>query len=69
MIQGGRRPGRRALNMATMTATRHNPVLLTFYQRLRTPGHPPKVALIAALRKLLTILNAILRDRRPWCPA
>ncbi len=69
MIRGGRHPVRRALYMAALTATRHNPVLLTFYQRLRTTGHPPKVALVAALRKLLTILNAILRDRRPWHPA
>jgi transposase len=69
MIQGGRRPVRRVLYMATITATRHNPVLTTFYQRLRTTGHPTKVALVAALRKLLTILNAILRDRRPWHPA
>ena len=68
-IRGGRRPVRRALYMAALTATRHNPVLVTFYQRLRTTGHPPKVALMAALRKLLTILNAILRDRRPWHPA
>ena len=66
MIQGGRRPVR---YMATITATRHNPALVTFYQRLRATGHPKKVALIAALRKLLTILNAILRDRRPWQPA
>jgi len=69
LIQGGRRPVRRALYMATLTATRHNPALVTFYQRLRATGHPKKVALIAALRKLLTILNAILRDRRPWQPA
>lgn len=68
-IQGGRRPVRRALHMAALTATRHNPVLVTFYQRLRATGHPQKVALIATLRKLLTILNAILRDRRPWHPA
>src|SRR5262245_37610945 len=69
MIQGGRRPVRRTLYMATLTATRHNPALTTFYQRLRATGHPKKVALIAALRTLLTILNAILRDRRPWQPA
>jgi transposase len=69
MIRGGRRPVRRALYLAALTATRHNRVLLTFYQRLRTTGHRPKVALVAALRKLLTILNAILRDRRPWQPA
>ena len=59
---------RHILYMATPTATRDNPALATFYPRLRTTGHPPKVALVAALRKLLTILNAILRDRRPWQP-
>jgi transposase len=69
MIQGGRRPVGRALHTATMTATHHNPALVTFSQRLRTTRHSKKVALIAALRKLLTILNAILRDRRPWQPA
>jgi len=69
MIRGGRSPVRRVLYMATLVATRHNPALAAFYQRLRASGHPTKVALIAALRKLLTILNAILRDRRPWQPA
>jgi transposase len=69
IIRGGRSPVRRVLYMATLVATRHNPILASFYQRLRTTGHPTKVALIAALRKLLTILNAILRDRRPWQPA
>ena len=68
-IRAGRSPVRRVLYMATLVATRHNPILTAFYQRLRTTGHPTKVALIAALRKLLTILNAILRDRRPWQPA
>src|SRR5262249_1562756 len=66
---GGRSPVRRVLYMATLVAPRHNPALAAFYQRLRASGHPTKVALIAALRKLLTILNAILRDRRPWQPA
>jgi transposase len=69
MIRGGRSPVRHVLYMAALTATRHNPALAAFYQRLRATGHPKKVALIAALRKLLTILNAILRDRRPWQPA
>jgi transposase len=69
MIPGGRSSVRHILYMATLTATRYNPALATFYQRLRATGHPKKVALIAALRKLLTILNAILRDRRPWQPA
>jgi len=69
MIRGGRSSVRHVLYMATLTATRHNPSLATFYARLRATGHPKKVALIAALRKLLTILNAIVRDRRPWQPA
>jgi transposase len=69
MIRGGRASIRRVLYMATVTATRHNPVIAGFYHRLRTTGHPGKVALTAAMRKLLTILNAILRDHRPWQPA
>jgi len=66
MIRGGRSPVRHGLYMATLTAVRRNPVLATFSQRLRTTGHPAKVALVAAMRKLLTILNAMLRDHRPW---
>jgi transposase len=65
-ITGGRAAVRRGLYMATVAATRHNAVIRAFYQRLRTAGRPPKVALIAAMRKLLTMLNAILRDQRPW---
>jgi transposase len=65
-IQGGRFGLRRVLYMATLSAARHNPVIARFYQRLRAAGKPPKVALIAAMRKLLTILNAMLRARRPW---
>ena len=68
MITGGRADVRHVLYMATLTAVRYNPVLAAFYQRLRA-GHPPKVALIAAMRKLLTILNAMIRDHRPWQPA
>jgi transposase len=68
-IRGGRASIRRVLYMATLTATRFNPVIANFYHRLRTTGHPGKVALTAAMRKLLTILNAILRDHRPWQPA
>src|SRR5262249_16930299 len=48
------------------TATRYTPAIVGFYHRLRPTGHPGKVALTAAMRKLLTILNAILRDHRPW---
>jgi transposase len=68
-IRGGRASIRRVLYMATLTATRFNPVIANFSHRLRTTGHPGKVALTAAMRKLLTILNAILRDHRPWQPA
>jgi transposase len=68
MIRGGRSAVRHVLYMATVVAIRRNPVLAAFYHRLRG-SHPAKVALIAAMRKLLTILNAILRDHRPWQPA
>jgi transposase len=69
MIIGGRAAVRRTLYMATLTAIRRNPVITAFYGRLRSTGHPAKVALTAAMRKLLVVLNAILRDRRPWQPA
>jgi transposase len=69
MVTGGRAPVRRVLYMATVTATRRNPAIAAFYQRLRAAGRPAKVALTAAMRKLLTILNAILRDHRSWQPA
>jgi transposase len=69
MIWGGRAPVRAALYMATLVATRHNPVIRAFYQRLRLAGKPPKVALIAAMRKLLTILNAMMKAQCPWQPA
>lgn len=63
---GGRPAVRTVLYMAALTAARYNPVLRTFYQRLRTAGKPAKVALTAVARKLLVLLNAILRDQRPW---
>jgi len=66
---GGRAPVRATLYMATLVATRHNPVIRGFYQRLRAAGKPPKVALVAAMRKLLTILNAMLKHQRAWTPA
>ena len=69
MIMGGRAHIRRVLYMATLTAITHNPVIRAFHQRLVAAGRPGKVALTAAMRKLLTILNAMLRDRRPWHPA
>lgn len=67
-IWGGRATVRGALYMATLVATRHNPVIAVFYRRLRAAGKPPKVALVAAMRKLLTILNAIMRRQQPWTP-
>jgi transposase len=65
-IQGGRAGVRTALYMPTVVATRHNPVIRALYLRLRAAGKKPKVALTACMRKLLTILNAMLRDGTPW---
>ena len=65
-IGGGRASVRTALFMGALVAMRHNPVLKGFFERLRAAGKPKMVALIAVARKLLTILNAILRDNRPW---
>jgi len=67
-IWGGRATVRGPLYMATLVATRYNPVIRAFYQRLRAAGKPAKVALIAAMRKLLTILNAMVKAQRPWAP-
>ncbi|HZF31206.1 MAG TPA: IS110 family transposase [Gammaproteobacteria bacterium] len=67
-IYGGRAAARTALYMAALVGSRHNPVLRAFYQRLRAAGKPAKVALTACMRKLLTIINSMLRDRRPWTP-
>jgi transposase len=68
-IGGGRAEVRAALYMATLSAARFNPVLRAFYERLRAAGKATKVARVAVARKLLTILNAMLRDNRPWRPA
>lgn len=65
-IAGGRSQLRRALYMAALTATRYNPVIRAFYGRLLTAGKLKKVALVACMRKLLTILNAMVRDGRPF---
>ena len=62
MVMGGRASVRTALYMPTLTAIRHNPALQAFYQRLIGRGRPAKVAITACMRKLLVILNAILRD-------
>ncbi len=65
-IGGGRASVRAVLFIAAMVAARRNPVLQAFHQRLIAAGKPKMVALIAVARKLLTILNAILRDKQPW---
>lgn len=66
MIGGGRTSVRNALYMAALAATRWNPVIRAAYRRLVARGRPKKVALVACLRRLLTILNAVLRDKTPW---
>jgi len=65
-IRGGRASVRPALYLAAMTAARFNPVLRELYQRLRQAGKPAKLAFVAVARKLLTVLNAIARDRTAW---
>ncbi len=65
-ISGGRPDVRSILYMATLTATRCNPVIREMYQRLLKTGKKKKVAIVACMRKLLTILNAIIRDRSHW---
>ena len=65
-IWGGRAQVRATLYMAAIVASRCNPIIRAFYHRLCAAGKAKKVALIACMRKLLTILNAILRTRRPW---
>jgi transposase len=57
---------RAALFMAALVATRCNPVIRAFYHRLRAAGKPKKVALTACMRKLLTILNAMMRTNTTW---
>jgi transposase len=66
MIGGGRKSVRSALFIAAMVASRHNPRLKAFYQRLLKAGKPKLLAIVAVARKLLTILNAILRDKTKW---
>jgi transposase len=68
MIAGGRKSVRSALFLASLAACHHNSVLKAFRQRLIDAGKPKMLIAIAAARKLLTILNAILRDKRPWRP-
>lgn len=65
-VCGGRGPVRTALYMAAVTAAHHNTLIRPFYQRLRAAGKPAMVALVACMRKLLTILNAMVRHDTPW---
>jgi len=67
-VWGGRAQVRAVLYMSTVVAVRHNPVLIAFYQRLRAAGKAPKLALTACMRKLLTILNAMLKHHSRWAP-
>lgn len=65
-IWGGRATVRAALYMAALVASRRNPVIRAFYKRLRTAGKAPKVALVACMRKLLTILNSMIKHKTHW---
>lgn len=65
-IWGGRAAVRAKLYMAAIVGTRHNPVLRTFYTRLVAAGKPKKVAIVACMRKLIVILNAIIKNNQPW---
>jgi transposase len=67
-IFGGRAEVRTALDMASVSAMRFNPELRAFYKRLRQAGKAAKVALVAVARKLLTIVNAMIRDMKHWTP-
>lgn len=67
-VWGGRSQVRAALYMSTLVAVRHNPSLKAFYERLVLRGKPKKVALVASMRKLLVMLNAMIRDGSPWRP-
>lgn len=66
ITKGGRRQVRNVLYMGTLVATRHNPLIRDFYQRLISRGKPKKVALVASMRKLLTILNDMVRNGESW---
>ncbi len=68
-VWGGRGALRTALYMATLVATRYNSVLQAFYQRLCAAGKPKKVALVACMRKLLVILNSMIKHHHTWNPA
>lgn len=69
VVWGGRAHVRSALYMGALAATRCNPAIRAFYERLVAAGKPKKVALVACMRKLLTVLNAIAQQRTPWAPS
>ena len=66
MIRGGRSYLRRMLYMAAVVASRCNPVIRAFYQRLLAAGKPKKLALTACMRKLVLIINAMVKNNQPW---
>ena len=66
LVGGGRAPVRAALYMGALVATRRNPVIRAFYHQLVAAGKPKKLALTACMRKLLTILNAMMRSKTTW---
>jgi transposase len=66
LVWGGRAPVRAVLYMAALVATQRNPIIRDFYQRLLAAGKPKKLALTACMRKLLTILNAMMRTQTTW---
>ena len=69
MIRGGRHKVRQALYMATLSAVRYNPVIKALFERLAgQSGKPGKVALVACMRKLLIILNAMVKNQTTWRP-
>lgn len=68
-IWGGRADIRHVLYMAALVAARRNPIIRAFYLRLRATGKPAKLVLVACMRKLLVILNTILKTKRPWQPS
>jgi transposase len=67
-IWGGRATVRTALYMAVVSAIHQNPIIRAYYHRLKKAGKEPKVAMVACMRKLLVILNTMLRERQPWQP-
>ena len=65
-IWGGRADVRTALYMAAMSAIRFNPAIKSFAERLKQAGKPPKVVIVACMRKLLTIMNSVLKNNTSW---